>query len=85
MKRSKMRKLRRKASDFVSRLSKIQNNHRDHKDPGYCTNQNLICRGSQKAEVDPDRDIENKSKHKESGAENEKSRHAEENQNTTAI
>ena len=65
--------------------SKIQNNHRDHKDPGYCTNQNLLRRDSQKTEVDPAGNIENKSQHKEDGTENEKSRHAEENQNTAAI
>ena len=53
-----MCKMRRRASDFVSRLFKTQNNHRHHKDPGYCTNQNLLCRGSQKTEVDPAGNIE---------------------------
>ena len=40
-------KVRRRASGFVSRLFKIQNNHRDHKDPSYCTNQNLLRQDSQ--------------------------------------
>jgi len=60
-----MCKMRRRAPGFVWRLSKIQNNHRDHKDPGYCTNQNLLCRGSKKTEVDPAGNIEIiKSKHR---------------------
>ena len=60
-------------------------NQKDHKDPGYCTNQNLVCRGRQKAEVDPTGNSEIKSQSKEAKAENEKSSHAEENQNTLAI
>ena len=40
------------------------NNQRDHKDPGYCTKQNLVCRGRQKAEYDPAGNSDIKSQHK---------------------